>query len=184
MGQARADKVVLVEDGNVFNLVFEVQQDGILDKLSLQERLLVNWTVKEALVAQIPKEIGRVVLQEEVLLEIASKVCHLISEEVHGLLLSVVIHCHAQLAMEECQEAVVLLQHLVKDLGVFLSEITVLELRVGYSLAVFVAFLSVVDTVETVWVLDHNIEPNVRLDLTQDVRVCARCDALNRCIKL
>ena len=98
-----------MEDSDVFDLIFKVKEDGILDELGLQEGLFVDWTVEKALIAQIPEEVGRVVLQEEVLLEIASEVCHLISKEVHGLLLSVVIHCHAQLAMEESQEAVVLL---------------------------------------------------------------------------
>ena len=57
MGQRRADEVVLMENGTVFDLVFEVHEDCVLDKLGLEETLLVNWTIKESLIAQVPEEI-------------------------------------------------------------------------------------------------------------------------------
>ena len=64
----------------MLHLIFVVHQNCILDKLSLQEAFLVNWAVKKALVAQVPKEVHRVIFSEEVLGEGPSKVCYLVTE--------------------------------------------------------------------------------------------------------
>ena len=56
-----------MENCTVLDLVFKIHQDGILDKLGLQEALLVNWTVKETLVAEIPEKVHRIVFSKEVL---------------------------------------------------------------------------------------------------------------------
>ena len=56
-----------MENCTVLDLVFEVHQDGILDKLGLQKALFVNWTVEETLVAEIPEKVHRIVFGEEVL---------------------------------------------------------------------------------------------------------------------
>lgn len=56
-----------MENCTVLDLVFEVHQDGILDKLGLQEALFVNWAVKETLVAEVPEKVHRIVFGEEVL---------------------------------------------------------------------------------------------------------------------
>ena len=57
VGQRGADEVVLMENGTVLDLVFEVHEDCVLDELSLEETLLIDWTVEESLVAQVPEEI-------------------------------------------------------------------------------------------------------------------------------
>lgn len=65
--QGRADEEILVENRTVLNLIFEVHQNGVLNELRLKETFLINWTVEEALVAQVPEEVHGVVLSEEIL---------------------------------------------------------------------------------------------------------------------
>ena len=67
MGQRRADEEIFVENRTVLNLIFEVHQNGVLNELRLQETFLIDWTVEESLVAQIPEEVHGVVLCEEIL---------------------------------------------------------------------------------------------------------------------
>ena len=50
----------------MLHLIFIVHQDGVLNELGLKETLFVNRAVEKALVTQVPKEIHRVVLGEEV----------------------------------------------------------------------------------------------------------------------
>ena len=56
-----------MKDSTVFNLILEIHQDGILDKLCLQEALLVNRTVKESLVTKIPEKVRCEIFHKEVL---------------------------------------------------------------------------------------------------------------------
>ena len=133
--QRRADEVVLVEDGAVLDLVLEVHEDRILHELRLQETLLVDRAVEEALVAQVPEEVGREVLHEEVLAEVAREVRQLVPEQVHALVLNVLVDGRPQLAVEQDQEGVVLLEHLEQNAGVLLAELAVLEAGVRDGLA-------------------------------------------------
>lgn len=73
-----------------------------------------------------------------------------------------------------------MLQYLMQNAGVFFSESAVLEFRVGDGVAVLCRLFSVVNSIEAFWMLNHHIEPDVGLYLTQNVRMCARGDALNR----
>ena len=59
----------------MLDLIIEIHEDSVLYELRLQEALLVNWTVEDALEAQIPEEVLNVVFGKEVLLEIACEVC-------------------------------------------------------------------------------------------------------------
>ena len=138
-------------------LVFEVHQDCILHKLCLQKALLVDWAVEEALVAEVPEEVGSEVLDEEVLAEVAGEVCQLVSEQVHAFVLRMLVDRRSQLAVEKRQEGVVLLEHLEQNAGVFLAELAVLEAGVcdclargcATTTAITVAVLvPVIDTVE------------------------------------
>ena len=79
----------------MLNLIFKVHQDGVLDELSLQETFLVDWAVKEALVAEIPEKVHRVILREEILREVPGEVRDLVLEEAHCLIRSVVVDCRA-----------------------------------------------------------------------------------------
>ena len=79
----------------MLNLIFKVHQDGVLDELSLQETFLVDWAVKEALVAEIPEKVHRVILREEILREVPGEVRDLVLEEAHSLIRSVVVDCRA-----------------------------------------------------------------------------------------
>ena len=67
----------------------------------------------------------------------------------------------------------------MEDAGVFFSEWTVLKPWIRYCLAVLTVFISIVDAVEAFRVLNDDIEPDVWLDLAQDMRVRARRYALN-----
>ena len=163
----------------MLDLVLEIHQYRILDKLRLQETLLVDGTIEEALIAEVPEEIHGVVLDEKVLGEGASEISDLISEQIHGLIGCVMVYDSAQLAMEQCEKGVILLEHLVQDFAIFFAERAVLELRIGNRFSVLRAFFSVLDPVEALWMLDHDIEPNVRLDLGKDVSVRAGRDALD-----
>ena len=83
--------------------------------------------------------------------------------------------------MEKGQEWVVLLEDLVQDARIFFSEHAVLEFGIGDSLSSPMVFLrSTLYSIETFWVLDHDIEPEVGLDLLNYMRVCACRNALNR----
>ena len=62
----------------MLDLIIEIHENSILHELGLQKTLLVDWTVEDALEAQIPEEVLDVVLSEEVLLEIACEVCQLV----------------------------------------------------------------------------------------------------------
>ena len=162
----------------MLDLILEIHQYRILDKLRLQETLLVDGTVEEALIAEVPEEIHGVVLDEKVLGEGASEISDLISEQIHGLIGRVMVYDSTQLAMEQCEKGVILLEHLVQDFAIFFAERAVLELRIGNRFSVLRALFSVLDPVEALWMLDHDIEPNVRLDLGKDVSVRAGRDAL------
>lgn len=102
-----------MEDGAVLDLVLEIHQNRILHELRLQKALLVNRTVEEALVTQVPEEVHGVVFGEEVFGEGPGEVSDLVLEQVHRAVLLVVVNHWAQLAMEKREERVVLLQHLV-----------------------------------------------------------------------
>jgi len=179
VGQRGANEEVLVENRAVLHLVFEVHQDGILDELCLKETFLVDRAVEEALVAEVPEEIHCVILGEEVFGEVPCEVRHLVTQQPHCLVLSVMIDYCAKLSVEQSEEGVVLLEDLVQNAGVFLSKRTILELRIGDCFTIIAVFISVVDTVKTFRVLDHNIEPDVRLHLAEHVRMRAGCNALN-----
>ena len=56
-----------MKDSTVLNLILEIHQDGILDKLCLQEAFLVNRTIEESLVAEIPEKVRREILHKEML---------------------------------------------------------------------------------------------------------------------
>lgn len=51
----------------MLHLILEVHQDGILDKLSLEETFLVDGAVEKALITEVPEEICCVVFSEEIL---------------------------------------------------------------------------------------------------------------------
>ena len=50
----------------MLNLILKIHQDGVLDKLCLQEALLIDRAVKESLITEIPEEVHSIVLDEEV----------------------------------------------------------------------------------------------------------------------
>jgi hypothetical protein len=56
-----------MEDSYVLNEIFEVGEQSILDKLSLQKAPFVNWAVKEALETHVPEKVGAIFFCEEVL---------------------------------------------------------------------------------------------------------------------
>ena len=68
----------------------------------------------------------------------------------------------------------------MQDFAIFFAERAVLELRIGNRFSILRALLSVFDPVEALRMLDHDIEPNIGLDLGKDVSVRARRDALDR----
>lgn len=63
-----------MEEGNVLDLVFELHKHAVLKVLSLQECLPVNWTIKQALEAQIPHDVLNILLGEEILVEVLGEV--------------------------------------------------------------------------------------------------------------
>ena len=82
--------------------------------------------------------------------------------------------------MKQAQERVVLLQHLMENLGILFAELTVLKLRIGYSFASLSFLVSFsAHSVEPFRMLDHDIEPNVWLYLPQNVGMSASGDALD-----
>ena len=69
-----------MEDCDVFYEVIELCEKSILHKLSLQKGSLVNWTVKKALEANIPKEIAAILLSEKVFAKAPGKIAKLLIE--------------------------------------------------------------------------------------------------------
>ena len=63
-----------MEDGSMLNKLIKLCQQAILYELCLQERSFVNRTVKKALKANIPKEVGAVLFGEKVFTEAFCKV--------------------------------------------------------------------------------------------------------------
>ena len=90
-----------MKDGTVLHLVLEVHQNRILHELGLQETFLVDRAVKEALIAEIPEEICRIVLEEEVFGEVAREVCQLVTEQRHRLVGRVMIYRLPQFSMKQ-----------------------------------------------------------------------------------
>ena len=154
-----------MEDGTMLNLIFKIHQNGVLDELSLEEAFLVDGAIEEPLVAQVPKEVHRVILREKVLGEISCEVSHLITPEAHCLVRCMVINDGTQSTVEKCHEGVVLLENLTQNAGIFLSEIAVLELSVGDGFSTIFVLLPVFHTVEALRVLQYYVEPDVRFDL-------------------
>jgi hypothetical protein len=58
----------------MFNEIIKFCKQAVLNKFGLEEAPLVDGTVEEALEADIPKEVGAVLLSKEVLLEVTSEV--------------------------------------------------------------------------------------------------------------
>ena len=164
----------------MLNLIFVVHQDGILHELSLQETFLVDWAVEKALVAEVPEKVHSVVLREEILAEVPREVRHLVLEQIHRLVSCMVVDGCPQFPMKQGEEAIVLLQDLVENLRVLFAEIAVLELCIGDSLAILRALLSIFHAVEAIRMLDDDVEPDVSLDLAEDVGVRTCRNALNR----
>jgi len=69
-----------MENRTVLHLVFKIHQNGVLNELCLQETFLVNRAVEEALIAQVPEEVHRVVFSEEILRERSREVGDLVSK--------------------------------------------------------------------------------------------------------
>ena len=67
MGQTGANEEILMKNCAMLDLVFKIHQNGILDKLGLQEALFVNWTIEETLITEIPEKVHGIVFGEEVL---------------------------------------------------------------------------------------------------------------------
>ena len=179
MRQRGANEKVLMENCAMLDLILEIHQYRILHELCLQETLLVNGTVEEALIAEVPEEIHGVVFDEEVLGEGTGEISDLIPEQVHCLIGRVVVYDSPKLAMEQSEKGVILLEDLMQNFAIFFAERAVLELRISNRFSVLRAFLSIFDSVKALRVLYHDIEPNVRFDLGEDVGVRAGCDALN-----
>ena len=94
----------------------------------MKEAFLVDRAVKEPLIAEIPKEIHRVVLHEKVLGKGSGEISDLISEQIHCLIGRVMVNDGAQFAMKQCEKGVILLEDLEKNFRIFFAECTVLEL--------------------------------------------------------
>ena len=86
-------------------------------------------------------------------------------------------------SMEQVQLSVVSIHDLVHDARIFFPEAAVLELGVGDCLP-FYFFFAALCPVESVWVLNHDIEPDAWLNLLEHMCEGARRDALNRCLCL
>ena len=67
----------------------------------------------------------------------------------------------------------------MQDFAIFFAERAILELGIGNRFSILRAFFSVLDPVEALWMLYHDIEPNVGLDLGKNVSVRAGRDALD-----
>ena len=67
----------------------------------------------------------------------------------------------------------------MQDFAIFFAERAILELGIGNRFSILRAFFSVLDPVEALWMLYHDIEPNVGLDLRKNVSVRAGRDALD-----
>lgn len=63
-----------MEERHVFDLILKFHEDTILKVLGLQESFPVNRTIEESLKTEIPHEVFDVVLAEEILVEIMSKI--------------------------------------------------------------------------------------------------------------
>ena len=85
--------------------------------------------------------------------------------------------------MEQVQLSVVSIHDLVHNARIFFPEAAVLELRVGDGLP-FYFFFAALCPVESVWVLNHDIEPDAWLNLLKHMCESARCDTLDRCLCL
>ena len=59
-----------------FGFLFELHEYTILEILSLQKGLSIDWAVKESLEAQIPQQIFSILLSKKVLIEIRRKIDH------------------------------------------------------------------------------------------------------------
>ncbi len=81
MWQTGTDEVVFVEHCYMFNYVVEFSQKSILDKFRLEETSFVDWAIEKSIKAHIPEEIRTVLLREEILWEISSKITKLILEQ-------------------------------------------------------------------------------------------------------
>jgi len=92
-----------MKNGGMLDLVVEVHQNRVLHELCLQEALLVDRAVEDALEAQIPEEVVDVVFIEEVLAEVACEVGQLVSEQMHGLLFSVSLDARLEWPVEQAQ---------------------------------------------------------------------------------
>ena len=163
----------------MLDLVVKIHQNSVLHELCLKEALLVDWTVKDALEAQIPEEVVDIVLVEEVLREVSCEVGQLVSEQMHCLFFGVSLDALLEWFMEEAQVRVVLVDDAFEYLGVFLTEHAVLEFCVGNRLTLNEVFILVVSSIQTLWVLDDNVQPHAGLNLLQNVRECARRNAFN-----
>ena len=78
MRQTRANEVIFVEDSHMLYKIIKLSQQAILNKFSLQEGALINWTIEESLETDIPEEVSAVLFSEEVFLEGSGEVAQLI----------------------------------------------------------------------------------------------------------
>jgi hypothetical protein len=110
VGQRGGNKVILVEDCRVLDGVLEFEHEAVLDELGLQEGLLVDGAVEEALEADVPKEVGGVLFAEEVLLEGAREITKLLLEQSQRVRLAVDLHRISQVAVHQAVVCVVLFE--------------------------------------------------------------------------
>ena len=81
--------------------------------------------------------------------------------------------------MEEGEEVIVLSNYVVQDLWVFFPELGVVEATIGYSFSINSVFVSDVSPIKTIRVLDDDIQPNIFLDLTDEMSESTRGNTLN-----
>ena len=163
----------------MLDLVVKIHQNSVLHELCLEEALLVDRTVEDALEGQIPEEVVDVVLVEEVLGEISCEVGQLVSEQMHCLFFGVSLDALLERSVEEAQVRVVLVDDAFEYLGVFLTEHAVLEFSIGDRLALDEVFILVISSVQAIRMLDYNVEPHTWFNLLQNVRKCASRNEFN-----
>jgi len=85
----------------VFNKVFKFGKKPVLNKLSLKETSLIDWTIKESLEAHIPKEIGAILLCKKVFTKVSCEIRELIFHDFQRISFSVSGNKFNQISMEQ-----------------------------------------------------------------------------------
>jgi hypothetical protein len=161
--QSTRNEELIMEKRQMLNLIFKLHENTILQILCLQEGLSVNWAIEKALETQVPHQVLNVFFAEEIFIEIVCEIIHDI-HKVFFLTSCLFFSIEAGKGpMEHAEILMINSNDLWKYFRILFLKDRSLKLRISNGFGFFFSGFTL--TIYVIWVLKHNIQPNIGFNL-------------------